>query len=266
MTTMRRTISLLLVGAVAAFAVACRESAVAPANPDSDANFASSARGLEKGTTVISTFEISPNGGTYNVGGFQLVVPAGAVCDPASTNYGSRYWNDDCAPLNRSITIKLVAETHRNHVSVDFQPDLRFRPAAGAVTIRTSAYRELLTSGGARQMSPSDAFFRALAIMYVPSGRTTRIDEVQSLSDRSLVTYINRSTGTISRRIQHFSGFLVSSGFSCNSVGGEACEDPNGGLPPVSGLSSQSVLASPMSIVVLDEPAPADPAPSDSTP
>jgi hypothetical protein len=249
---MRRSISLLLAGAAAAFVAACSESAVAPARPDSsDGALATSARGRSTTTTVLGSFEISPAGGTYRVGAYDLVVPAGAVCDPSTTRYGARYWDDDCTPLSRSTTVRLVAETSRNRVSVDFQPDLRFRPGAGWVTLQTSAYRDLLTSPEARQLAPTADVFRAFAMLYVPSGGSSRIDEVMSTGDLSLVTYVDRNTGVLSRRIKHFSGYTVSLGFSCTDPTNTSCTDTGGSLPSPTGSLSSSTLASSLSVVVL---------------
>jgi hypothetical protein len=254
---MRRIHSLLLVGAVAAYAVACRESSVAPASaPESteSAALASTARGRDKSTTLLATMDISPNGGTYSVGDFQLVFPAGAVCDPATTRYGSRYWNDDCTPLRRSITVKVVAESRGGRISVDFQPDLRFRPNAGWVTIQTNAYRDVLTNSGVRALSPDEPAFRYFGILYVPTGGRSRIDEVSTTGDRSMVTYVDRNTGLVWRRIKHFSGFTLSSGFSCTTTDDGVASCTSGGLggisDPLAGASMSNSVVDASSIIV----------------
>jgi hypothetical protein len=256
---MQRRQSLLLVGAVAALAVSCRESSVAPSSASERAQLASSARGLDKGTTtLLAKIEISPEGGTYKVGDFSVVFPAGAVCDPSTTKYGARYWNDDCTALTRSITVNVVAQTHRNRTSIDFQPDLRFRPNAGWVTIQTDAYRNVLTNSGVRTLAATEPSFRYFGILYVPTGGRSRIDEVAATGDRSMITYIDRTTGIVSRRIKHFSGFLVSSGFTCTTANEvETCTPSGlGGLGDpvtggVGGVSLFSSLADSSSIVVL---------------
>src|SRR3954463_5904074 len=157
-TTMRRNTLYLLVGAVAALAVACRDSSVAPARSATSLSAAASpslsAGGNNQNRTLLGTIELSPNGGTYHVGDFDIVMPAGAVCAPATTKYGPRYWDDDCTPTATSITVNVIAKKQGNHVSVDFQPDLRFRPSAGWVVVQTSAYNDLLTSPAVRALSP----------------------------------------------------------------------------------------------------------------
>ncbi|HEY2376536.1 MAG TPA: hypothetical protein VGH98_11230 [Gemmatimonadaceae bacterium] len=221
---MRSKSLLLLVGAVAALAVACRD-AVAPtrnADPLSASAAASfSKNGSNANRTILGTLELSPNGGTYHVGDFDIVVPADAVCDPATTKYGVKHWDDDCRPATKNVTVNVVAKKQGHGVSVDFQPDLRFRPSAGWVTIQTSAYSSLLTSNGVRQLSPASSFFQNFAILYVPTGGSAHVDEVRSTGDASMVTHVDLQTGLVWRRVKHFSGYLVTAGFSCPSVGSD---------------------------------------------
>jgi hypothetical protein len=164
---------------------------------------------------VLTTLTISPDGGTYHIGDFDVVIPAAAVCDPGSTAYGPKHWDRDCTPANRDITVEVIAQTHQGQVSIDFKPDLRFRPSAGWVTIRTAAYSELLTSDAVRQLPASSRFFSNFAILYVPSNGQSHIDEVQATGDPSLVTHVDRTTGMVWRRVKHFSGYMVNSGQKC---------------------------------------------------
>jgi len=230
---MRRKSLLLLVGAAAALAVACRDSVVGPArSPDAlsaSASASFSKSGNDNNRTLLGTLELSPNGGVYHVGDFDIVVPAGAVCDPETTKYGAKHWDDDCAPARRSIKVDVVAKKHANGVSVDFQPDLRFRPSAGWVTIQTSAFSSLLTSNSVRQLSSSSPFFQSLAILYVPTGGQSHIDEVRSTGDASMVTHVDLKTGLVWRRVKHFSGYLINAGYSCPTAvpdGGCSVDDP----------------------------------------
>jgi hypothetical protein len=218
---MRSKSLLLLVGAVAALAVACQD-AVAPAR-NANRLSASAAASFSKGgsnanRSQIGTLELSPNGGTYHVGDFDIVMPAGAVCDPATSKYGVRHWDEDCSPATQTITVNVVAKRHGQDVSVDFQPDLRFRPSAGWVTIQTGAYSSLLTSRDVRQLSTSSSFFQNFVILYAPSGGGANVDEVRSTGDASMVTHVDLQSGLVWRRVKHFSGYYISAGFSCPSV------------------------------------------------
>ena len=220
-TTMRRTALYMLVGAVSAVAVGCQDS-VAPIQRVSPTGItAPSLSRSNQGRsdrTVLTTLTISPDGGTYHIGDFDVVIPAAAVCDPGSTAYGPKHWDRDCTPANRDITVQVIAQTHQGQVSIDFKPDLRFRPSAGWVTIRTAAYSDLLTSDAVRQLPASSTYFSNFVILYVPSGGQAHIDEVQSSGDPSLVTHVDRATGTVWRRVKHFSGYVVYSGDRCSTT------------------------------------------------
>ncbi|MFL5614695.1 MAG: hypothetical protein ACJ796_13625 [Gemmatimonadaceae bacterium] len=250
---MRRNFLHLLVGAVVALAVACRDSAVAPARSATSLS-ASAAPSLSSSVsnpnrTLLGTIELSPNGGTYHVGDFDVIMPASAVCEPAVTKYGKKHWDDDCIAARRTITVNVIAKKQGNRVSVDFQPDLRFRPSAGWVLIQTNAYRELLTSQNVRQLSTSSSFFNNFAIYYVPTGGKSQIDELQSTGDGSLVTHVDLRSGLVWRRVKHFSGFLVSLGDKCDpTTGNNSCPIDDG----LGGVGSSSIsafsLATPFSL------------------
>lgn len=245
---MRRNTLHLFVGAVVALAVACRDSAVAPARSATSLS-ASAAPSLSSSAsnsnrTLLGTIELSPNGGTYHVGDFDIVMPAGAVCEPSVTKYGPKHWDDDCVAATRTITVNAVAKKEGHKISVDFQPDLRFRPGAGWVVIQTSAYRELLTSQNIRQLSLSSPFFNNFAIFYVPTAGTKQIDERQSTGDGSLVTHVDLQSGLVWRRVKHFSGFLVNAGFKCDptTTSDNSCPVDDGGSGTV-GSASISVFS-----------------------
>jgi hypothetical protein len=121
-------------------------------------------------------------------------------------------------PATQTLTVNVVAKRHGQSVSVDFQPDIRFRPSAGSVVIQTNAYSSLLTSSGVRQLSTSSWFFQNFAILYVPTGGGANVDEVRSTGDGSMVTHVDLQSGIVWRRVKHFSGYLVSMGFSCPSL------------------------------------------------
>lgn len=235
---MRRNTLLLLVGAVAALAVACRDSVVAPARNTTSLSASAapslSASESNHNRTLLGTVELSPNGGTYHVGDFDIVMPAGAVCDPATTKYGARHWDEDCAPARRSVSVNVIAKKTGKGVSVDFQPDLRFRPSAGWVVIQTSAYSDLLTNDIVRQISPRSSFFQNFAILYAPTGGTSHVDEVRATGDATMVTHVDLRTGLVWRRVKHFSGYLVTAGFKCDptTTTDNSCPVDDGGVDP----------------------------------
>jgi len=237
---MRRNTLLLLVGAVAALAVACRDSVVAPARSASSlsASASPSFSASSNNRTLLGTLELSPNGGTYHVGDFDIVMPAGAVCDPATTKYGARHWDDDCDAATSTITVNVIAKRRGGRTQVDFQPDLRFKPSAGWVVIQTAAYSDFLTSSAVRQLSPSSSYFWNFAMLYVPSGGGSQIDEVRSTRDASLVTHVDLRTGLVWRRVKHFSGYLVSAGDKCDPAITTDGTCPSGALPDPGAVTS----------------------------
>jgi hypothetical protein len=251
---MRRNTLLMLVGAAAALAVACRDSAVAPVRSatalSASASPSLSASKSNQNRTLLGTVELSPNGGTYHVGDFDIVMPAGAVCDPATTQYGPRHWDEDCTPARRSVTVNVIARKRGDRVSVDFEPDLRFRPSAGWVVIQTSAYSDLLTSPAVRRQSPQSSYFENFAILYVPTGGRSQINEMRATGDESMITHVDLRSGLVWRRVKHFSGYLVTAGQKCDPglQGADAtCPTDDGGLGGSGTVAGQS-----MSIVLFD--------------
>jgi len=245
---MRRNTLLLCVGAVTVLAAGCQDAVVAP-NRSANSLSASSSPSLSRTSggndrTLLGTLELSPNGGTYSVGGFDIVMPAGAVCDPRTTKYGPKYWDEDCTPATASITVNVVAVTRHGEVSVDFQPDLRFRPSAGDVRIQTSAFSDLLTTDAARALPQSSPYFNRFVIFYVPTGKAARIDEVRFTGDPSMITHIDRATGIVWRRVKHFSGYYSSAGYKCDpSVTTDtSCQADD----PTLGLGSSTLTTSAM--------------------
>ena len=254
---MRRNTLYLLVGAVAALAVACRDSAVAPARSANSLSAAASpslsAGGINQNRTLVGTIELSPNGGTYHVGDFDIVLPAGAVCDPATTKYGARHWDEDCTPAASSITVNVIAKKQGKQVSVDFQPDLRFRPDAGWVVIQTNAFSDVLTSPAVRQLSPKSGFFESFSIQYVPTGSSRQLNEFRSTGDPSMLTHVDLRSGLVWRRVKHFSGYIVSLGAKCDPTvtTDGTCQVDDGGLSgtgTVVGGTSSLVLISDLSL------------------
>src|SRR5919197_2162196 len=262
---MRRINPILLVGAVAVLAAACRDSVVAPTHNDDVISASASAtsyakNGRSKTSQILGTIRISPEGGRYHVGDFDIEFSPNAVCDPSITVYGRGHWDDDCVAAGRTITVDVVAQSRGDRVSVEFQPDLRFRPNA-LVTIQTRAYADLLTSAAVRRLSRSSGYFNRFAILYMPTGGGKHIDEALEDGDLSMVTHVNLSTGVVWRRVKHFSGYLITSGFTCTPTLETPCtpdQPPDLGgteLKPIDGASSTSVLVTTLELspsVVVD--------------
>jgi hypothetical protein len=129
--------------------------------------------------------------------------------------------------------VNVIAKKQGKGVSVDFQPDLRFRPAAGWVVIQTNAFSTLLTSPAVRQLSPGAGFFENFSIQYVPTGSGRQLNEFRSTGDPSMATHVDLRTGLVWRRVKHFSGYIVYAGNKCDpTVTGidAVCQVDDGGL------------------------------------
>ena len=133
--------------------------------------------------------------------GARISFPAHSVCDVAGSSYGPLSWNEPCEPQRDNVVITVRSWTDSaGHPQLDFQPALRFNPAAGPVVL------SLITP---------DPAGTSLAIRYCPEGALAAADCVdESIADADLVTYLEESTGTYFRRVKHFSGYNIASGRS----------------------------------------------------
>jgi len=143
--------------------------------------------------TTTATFIIN---GTH-----KLVIPAGAICDPKRSTYGPTEWDKACTPISSSITITATGSSDAaGHPRIDFSPALRF--------VRTSQASKMVMLYMKDARAAANPSYRILWC-----GRTGRcIDE--SRTDASVVTRRNTRTGTVYRRIKHFSGYNISVGRS----------------------------------------------------
>ena len=146
------------------------------------------------------TIDPSQNSAYYLGAGNSLTFPAGSVCDPALSTYGPTQWDNPCIAATSPVTVSVKAWLNgTGHPQVDFSPNLRFVPSTlptGWVNIAFSDY--------AASLNP------LFKILYCSSTTGTCIDE--STTDPTLLTVSNPVTGTVTRRIKHFSGYLVGAG------------------------------------------------------
>jgi hypothetical protein len=194
-----RRFTLALATATLVVAAGCGDqvapTAIAPTGP-------SLSRGGRGGGSLYS-FSISPRGGVYWVGQYLLVVPAHAVCDPATSSYGPGTWDDPCTPAASAIHITATVNTIDGRDYVNFSPDIRFVPSSsqsGWVTLHTFRLAAIGGHGDLRRFS--------ILFSEVPGGPI--VDE--SATDSTLATYVNIRTGAVWRRIKHFTGYNVHSG------------------------------------------------------
>ena len=144
----------------------------------------------------VYTFTFDPSKDqSFDLGPNHLDIPANAVCDLDKTAYGTKYWNDRCSPERGTVTITAtISHAKSDHPRIDFQPAMRFNP-------RTEVVLYLY----AKRASKEDAAM--LVMQYCSDLHGKCVDE--SLTDRDLVTSVDRRHNVVFRRIKHFSGYVV---------------------------------------------------------
>jgi hypothetical protein len=235
-----RPIALVLLG----LSAACGESAVGPRMQVSDdaASFGKAPPPAPPAATTDTsrfTITIDPRGGTYSLGaGHTVVFPANSVCDMQHTTYGIGNWDRTCAPATAPVveTVSTWIDA-KGHPQTDFSPDLRFVPSDDPAN-----WVVLTFADGGASRDPK------LNILYCPSQHGRCLDE--SKHDKTLVTRHDPATGQVSRRIKHFSGYMVGAGddstSSLNNLGASAnvrnwfVADPNAAPPTVDSPSADN--------------------------
>jgi hypothetical protein len=153
------------------------------------------------GDTTFTTFTVDPTStDTYVQSGlFKLKLTSNSICDPAISTYGADQWDQPCTTTTKTMTITSKAwKSSTGHINVQFSPDLRFSPNA----VNTL------------WLWKSDATTDTQKILWCPTGSTTCVDE--AASDPSVATTL-LSSGFLTRRIKHFSGYTVGWGLDGGS-------------------------------------------------
>ena len=189
-----RTLVGLNVAAVALLAAACSDAPTsAPSRLAPDA--APSRASYTVADTTVSTFDYNPLL-AYELslgGGHRLSLPAGAVCDPATSGYGPSLWDAPCVP--RLLPLQFEVRTWRDatgRARMVVTPDVRFVPGSNVVL---------------RLKDDAAAASGTSVIVWCPTGALTCVDE--SLQDASMATKSNPNSGFVYRRLKHFSGYNV---------------------------------------------------------
>lgn len=143
----------------------------------------------------IYTFTINPSADqSITLGASSLDLPAGTVCTLATTSYGPDQWNNACVPESLPVTITAVVKNAAtDHPSIEFAPAMRFNPD------RTAQLHLYVTDA---------ATLSNMTVMKY-CGPFSAVCEDESLADPSLKTDVNAAAGLVSRRIKHFSGYVV---------------------------------------------------------
>lgn len=175
---------------------------------------ADSVRPLALPTSQLRTSPFAPTGaqkalvgvsdGTYSfvidpsqdqslaLGASNLQIPANAVCNLATSSYGTDHWNEACTAQTDTFTITaVVRNATTDHPSVDFEPALRFSPDKSV-----SLYLYVT------DQATLDA---SRVVKYC--SLTGCVDE--SIADPSLASSVDLVNRVVFRRIKHFSGYVI---------------------------------------------------------
>ena len=167
-------------------------------------------------TTV--DFVIPAAGGQVTLFGlYTLDVPANAVCDPNAQDsrdgYAAGAWDAPCTVLTTDITVHATLQWSHNRLWADFSPSLRFDPNQ-TVTISTGLMAPLVRYyADENNHDASNGRSKKWGILFSSSINGQPIDDAKS--DPSVRTVIDFSTGRISRRIKHFTGYNILTGEAC---------------------------------------------------
>jgi hypothetical protein len=177
--------------------------------------------------TVV--FTIDSAGGRVRVGGWTLVYPANAVCDPSQTVYGPDEWKNPCVTLDVPITITAKYWMEDGHLFSDFSPDIRFDPSK-TVVIGTIV-KELIG------LDLTSEVTSAFSMWYSTRVGDTRYFIDDAATDPDVATLFGtsedgKSNGKLKRRIYHFSGYWAFIGIWCEDgveqIDPACLEDPLG--------------------------------------
>jgi hypothetical protein len=174
--------ALALVGACA------DNSAVAPTT-EAPA-FVAPANFLKTGYVVAFRVDNS-KGATQLIGDHVINIPANAICDLATSGYGTDYWNKSCSPMKGSVVVTAtVLKGPDGEPMIDFQPAMRFAPTKEVTLF----------------FKDKNASTKNVAAVKYCNNAGVCVDE--SLNNPALKPFLIGSS-IIGRRLGHFSGYVV---------------------------------------------------------
>jgi len=215
--------------AAAFLAVGCADTATAPPRAAAPSQLAGhqletwllsnggssrDGRGRDNKTNDVKSqdFTIDPTQpATIRAGDHVVQFPANSICDPATSGYGEDLWDAPCQPLTTPITIHATWNSKIGHAYIDFQPALRFVPTADPaqyVRITMKDYWDL---------DPNYAY----PIYWLRPSDSAWVDE--GVTDPTMTAITDLPGNKVSRRLKHFSGYLVGAGEVCDAWFSSSC-------------------------------------------
>jgi hypothetical protein len=154
--------------------------------------------------SLSADITVTPTGGWFRLGNHGIFFPDHSICDPSSSSYGPDQWDEPCAALDAPIQIHAEVRTQDGRSWVDFSPALRFVPSAdSAQWVQIYLYSD-------HAYDPAN--LPDLNILWSQAIGETGIDE--SVDDATQRTFVDVDRGIAFRRIKHFSGYHITSGYT----------------------------------------------------
>lgn len=148
---------------------------------------------------------------TLAAGENSVVFPANSICDPATSGYGEDMWDAPCDPLQTPLTIHVTWRSHNGHTQMEFEPAMRFVPTSDPSQFVTVTMKDFYN------LDPS---LQYPIYWYRP---TDGLWVNESDVDPSLAAQVDLGSGTVTRRVKHFSGYYISAGDVCDAFTSGSC-------------------------------------------
>ncbi len=179
--------------------------------------------------SASAEFTVTPTGGVFHLGPHAIYFPANAICDPATSTYGPGEWDAPCDVLTTPIRFRAEVRELDGRSYVDFTPAVRFVPT------NDDANAVWLYMKTASLSTDSDSALKMLSRMTVLySHAIGELGVNEAATDASLRTYVWLEGGIAFRRIKHFSGYNVYSGYTVR--GGEMDAGEEGDIEMVGSM------------------------------
>lgn len=150
--------------------------------------------------SMSADFTVTPSGGLFTLGNHAVYFPANSICDPETSGYGPELWNAPCQPLDRSIDFHAEIRAGAGGATwIDFSPAVRFVPSEDP-----NQTVWILMKAGA---DITEGNYQGFALKWMPNGNPEEVVD-ESLTDASLVTYVDLERDIVFRRVKHFSGYI----------------------------------------------------------
>lgn len=161
-------------------------------------------------TENVLEITVDPNvSRSYAFGQNWIYFPAHSICDPATSGYSMDLWDAPCTAVGTPMTITVRWSNKGGHAYARFSPELRFTPADA----RNISRWVILSLHDQKRLHDVDDY----CILYDAGPSVGWVNE--ALNDPTLHAWIDRPTNSVSRRIKHFSGYMLAAGYT-TGIGG----------------------------------------------